>query len=55
MEKEKTIYLIDGTAYIYRADGSTEKVAGFDKKLSGEDVLPGFEFSLAVLKRKLPK
>jgi Uma2 family endonuclease len=44
----------EATAYIYRADGSFEEVSGFDKKLSGEDVLPGFEFSMSVLKRKLP-
>ena len=35
--------------YIYRADGTVDKVEGFDKKLSGEDVLPGFEFDLSVL------
>lgn len=34
---------------IYRADGTVGKVEGFDKKLSGEDVLPGFEFDLSVL------
>ena len=38
------------SAWIYRADGSTETIAGFDNKLSGEDVLPGFEFDLGVLK-----
>lgn len=42
------------TAFVYRADGSTDTVAGFDKKLSGEGVLPGFEFLMGVLKRKLP-
>jgi Uma2 family endonuclease len=36
-------------SYIYRADGTVDKVEGFDKKLSGEDVLPGFEFALSVL------
>lgn len=36
-------------AFIYRADGTVDKVEGFDKKLSGEDVLPGFEFDLSVL------
>ncbi|MCW5924702.1 MAG: Uma2 family endonuclease [Saprospiraceae bacterium] len=38
------------SVWVYRADGSTETLAGFDKKLSGEDVLPGFEFDLSVLK-----
>lgn len=42
------------TAYIYRADGSTDVVSGFDKILSGEDVLPGFAFQMSVLERKLP-
>ena len=35
--------------FIYRADGTVDKVEGFDKVLSGEDVLPGFEFDLSVL------
>lgn len=35
-------------AWIYRADGSSEEMTGFDQKLIGEDVLPGFEFDLAV-------
>lgn len=34
---------------IYRADGTVDKVEGFGKTLSGEDVLPGFEFDLSVL------
>lgn len=38
------------TAWVYRTNGNIEAVAGFDKKLSGEDVLPGFEFDLSVLK-----
>ncbi|MBL7815973.1 MAG: Uma2 family endonuclease [Saprospiraceae bacterium] len=37
------------TSYIYRADGSTDIVEGFDKKLSGEDVLKGFELDLSLL------
>ena len=37
------------TSYIYRADGSIETVRGFDKKLSGEDVLKGFELDLSFL------
>ncbi len=35
--------------YIYRADGTAEKVTGFDRKLSGEDILPGFELDLSEL------
>ncbi|GAB4494005.1 MAG: Uma2 family endonuclease [Saprospiraceae bacterium] len=37
-------------AYVYRANGSVDVVEGFDKKLSGENVLPGFEFDLNLLK-----
>ena len=37
-------------AHIYRADGSIEIVKGFDKKLSGKNVLPGFELDLSILK-----
>ncbi len=37
------------TSYIYRANGSMETVEGFDKKLSGEDVLKGFELDLSLL------
>jgi len=40
-------------AYIYRQGREVEIVEGFDsKKLSGEDVLPGFEFPLEAMKRK---
>lgn len=35
--------------FIYRADGTVDKAEGFTNKLSGEDVLPGFEFDLSVL------
>ncbi len=35
--------------YIYRQGGSVETVSGFDKKLSGEDVCPGYEFDLSLL------
>jgi Uma2 family endonuclease len=35
--------------YIYRANGSIEIVEGFDKTLSGEDVLPGFTFDLNLI------
>ncbi|MBV6439727.1 MAG: Uma2 family endonuclease [Haliscomenobacteraceae bacterium CHB4] len=46
-------WLIDPSeqkAYIYRADGSIQVVTDFTAKLSGEDVLPGFEFDLGLLK-----
>jgi Uma2 family endonuclease len=35
---------------VYRENGSIEIVEGFDKKLSGEKVLPGFELDLCILK-----
>jgi Uma2 family endonuclease len=34
-------------AWVYRADGSMETVEGFDKQLSGEDVLPDFVLELS--------
>lgn len=37
-------------AFIYRKDGSIETITGFDKTLSGEEVLPGFELNLEDLK-----
>jgi Uma2 family endonuclease len=37
------------TVFIYRADGTISKVIDFDNKLSGETVLPEFEFSLKLL------
>jgi len=40
---------IEKKSYLYRKDGSLELIDGFDKKLSGEDVLPGFELDLALL------
>ena len=36
-------------SYIFRQSGTEEVVEGFDKKPSGEDVLPGFEFDLSLL------
>ena len=36
--------------YIYRPDGKIEFIKGFDKTLSGETVLPEFEFELCVLR-----
>lgn len=46
-------WLIDAnteTVFIYRADGTVSKVEGFDKTLSGKDVLIDFEFHLQVLR-----
>lgn len=37
-------------AHIYRADGSIEIKKGFQQKLLGENILPGFEFDLSSLK-----
>ncbi len=42
------IDLKNRNAHIFRADGSQEKIAGFDRSLSGEDVLPGFVLDLNV-------
>ncbi|MFT5619020.1 MAG: Uma2 family endonuclease [Arenicella sp.] len=49
----KLAWLIDSKSkrtFIYRANGSIEIMEGFDKKLSGEDILEGFEFDLSWLK-----
>ena len=35
--------------YVYRENGSVDMLEGFDRKLSGEEVLPGFEFDLRLL------
>lgn len=35
---------------VYRADGTVDVVQGFDQSLSGETVLPGFEFDLTWMK-----
>lgn len=37
------------TTFIYRKNGSIDKVEDFENTLSGEDVLPGFELKLSVL------
>ncbi|MCB0522613.1 MAG: Uma2 family endonuclease [Saprospiraceae bacterium] len=37
-------------AWVYRQDGTKEEIENFSGKLSGEDVLPGFEFSLREMK-----
>ena len=36
--------------FIYRADGTINKVQGFQNKLSGENILPGFELDLSLIK-----
>ena len=38
------------TVFIYRADGSRDEFHGFDRRVSGEDVLPGFELDLSALR-----
>lgn len=60
--KMKTVWIKNGVrlawlidplkqkAYIYRQDGSTAEIKDFEQKLSGEDVCPGFEFDLSLLK-----
>jgi Uma2 family endonuclease len=40
------------TAWIYRADGTVEKIEGFDNQLSGEEVMPDFVLELAEFKVK---
>ena len=37
-------------AYVYTPEGSMQTINSFDEKLSGGDVLPGFELDLLVLK-----
>ncbi len=37
------------SVFIYRADGTISKTTDFTQKLSGENVLPNFEFSLNLL------
>ena len=49
----KLAWLIDPIkekAWIYREDGTVEEINGFETKLSGETILPGFELSLPDLK-----
>ncbi len=38
------------TVFIYRADGSRDELHGFGRRVSGEDVLPGFELELEALR-----
>lgn len=37
------------TVSIYRKNGTNETIKGFDKTLSGEDILKGFQLNLSVL------
>ncbi len=49
----KLAWLIDPKnekVWIYRQNGTEEEIIGFDNVLSGEDVLPGFEFDLMEMK-----
>ncbi|TDN37339.1 Uma2 family endonuclease [Hymenobacter sp. UV11] len=39
------------TAYVYRAGQPAETVQGYDRELSGEPVLPGFQLDLRPLRR----
>jgi Uma2 family endonuclease len=45
------MYPAQETVYIYRQNGEIQIVTGFDKILSGEDVLVGFELNLSKLKK----
>jgi Uma2 family endonuclease len=40
----------DEEVHIYRLDGTISKVNGFDNVLSGENILPNFEFDLRLLR-----
>jgi Uma2 family endonuclease len=40
---------IQQKSYIYKPDGTVIELIGFDKKISGETLLPGFEFDLTRL------
>jgi Uma2 family endonuclease len=37
---------LEKMSYIYRKNGSVDEIKGFDKTLTGEDVLKGFQFDL---------
>jgi Uma2 family endonuclease len=41
---------IEKNSYIFRADKSIEKISGFDKTVTGEGPLSGFELDLSALK-----
>ncbi|MFH1319852.1 MAG: Uma2 family endonuclease [Bacteroidota bacterium] len=44
------IDLAEQNVHIYRKDGSVDVIGSFDEKVSGEDVLPGFNLELTKLK-----
>lgn len=46
------IDLAEQKVYIYRKDGSTDVIGTFDEKVSGEDVLPGFDLELTKHRNK---
>jgi len=39
----------DKTVFIFRKNGTVDKIEGFNKILSGENILPGFELKLSLL------
>lgn len=39
-------------AWVFRADGSDTHIPDFQQVVSGEDILPGFEFDLKILTDK---
>lgn len=41
---------LEQNAYVYKPDGVLQTAGSFDETLRGEDVLPGFELPLSVLK-----
>ena len=41
---------LEQKAYVYTPEGLTKTIETFDEKLSGGDVLPGFELDLSLLK-----
>ncbi len=40
----------NSTTFIYRKDGTVDKVSGLQNILSGEDILPDFELDLSLIK-----
>lgn len=40
---------LEKESYVYFQDGTVERISGFDRKLSGYDLLPGFELDLSKL------
>ncbi len=43
---------VDQGAFIFKPDTKPAEIQGFDHRLSGEEVLPGFEFDLSILKKQ---